>query len=99
MKVGRNHPCPCGSGKKFKKCCEAKTADHRGHRSVRCAICRRRISPDEEVDRVYLSGRPTNWLHCAQCIAHGVEWPDDLPRDADWPAWDVFRRDHPELDR
>lgn len=21
-KVGRNDPCPCGSGKKFKKCCE-----------------------------------------------------------------------------
>ncbi len=21
MKIGRNHPCPCGSGKKFKKCC------------------------------------------------------------------------------
>jgi preprotein translocase subunit SecA len=20
-KVGRNHPCPCGSGRKFKKCC------------------------------------------------------------------------------
>jgi len=20
-KVGRNAPCPCGSGKKFKKCC------------------------------------------------------------------------------
>ena len=20
-KVGRNHPCPCGSGKKYKKCC------------------------------------------------------------------------------
>ena len=20
--VGRNDPCPCGSGKKFKKCCE-----------------------------------------------------------------------------
>ena len=20
-KVGRNSPCPCGSGKKFKKCC------------------------------------------------------------------------------
>ncbi|MCJ7747844.1 MAG: SEC-C domain-containing protein [Desulfobacterales bacterium] len=20
-KVGRNNPCPCGSGKKFKKCC------------------------------------------------------------------------------
>ena len=21
MKVGRNEPCPCGSGKKFKNCC------------------------------------------------------------------------------
>jgi uncharacterized protein YchJ len=21
IKVGRNEPCPCGSGKKFKKCC------------------------------------------------------------------------------
>lgn len=23
QKAGRNDPCPCGSGKKFKKCCEA----------------------------------------------------------------------------
>lgn len=23
-KVGRNEPCPCGSGKKFKACCQAK---------------------------------------------------------------------------
>jgi hypothetical protein len=23
-KCGRNDPCPCGSGKKFKKCCETK---------------------------------------------------------------------------
>ena len=22
MKIGRNDPCPCGSGKKYKKCCE-----------------------------------------------------------------------------
>ncbi len=25
-KVGRNSPCPCGSGKKYKKCCGRKTA-------------------------------------------------------------------------
>ncbi|MDR2540199.1 MAG: SEC-C domain-containing protein [Chlamydiales bacterium] len=25
-KTGRNDPCPCGSGKKFKKCCESKAA-------------------------------------------------------------------------
>ena len=24
--VGRNDPCPCGSGKKFKKCCYGKSA-------------------------------------------------------------------------
>ena len=24
MKIGRNDPCPCGSGKKFKKCCQDK---------------------------------------------------------------------------
>jgi preprotein translocase subunit SecA len=23
QKIGRNDPCPCGSGKKFKKCCGA----------------------------------------------------------------------------
>jgi uncharacterized protein len=27
-KVGRNDPCPCGSGKKFKKCCGAATVLH-----------------------------------------------------------------------
>lgn len=24
-KIGRNDPCPCGSGKKYKKCCLSKT--------------------------------------------------------------------------
>jgi len=24
MRVGRNEPCPCGSGQKFKNCCEGK---------------------------------------------------------------------------
>jgi methionyl aminopeptidase len=36
-KIGRNDPCPCGSGKKFKKCC-ASQADH---------FSRRRIHPDK----------------------------------------------------
>jgi len=26
-KVGRNDPCPCGSGKKFKQCCEGVETD------------------------------------------------------------------------
>jgi uncharacterized protein YchJ len=27
-KVGRNDPCPCGSGKKYKKCCLGKDLYH-----------------------------------------------------------------------
>ena len=30
VRVGRNDPCSCGSGKKFKKCCEAKLGRSRG---------------------------------------------------------------------
>lgn len=26
-KIGRNDPCPCGSGKKYKKCCGKETAE------------------------------------------------------------------------
>ena len=25
MSIGRNDPCPCGSGKKYKKCCMQKS--------------------------------------------------------------------------
>jgi hypothetical protein len=27
MRIGRNDPCPCGSGKKFKKCCLGKPSE------------------------------------------------------------------------
>ena len=27
-KIGRNDPCSCGSGKKYKKCCALKGASH-----------------------------------------------------------------------
>jgi hypothetical protein len=27
MKIGRNDPCPCGSGRKFKLCCLARQDD------------------------------------------------------------------------
>lgn len=32
MKIGRNEPCPCGSGQKYKKCCSAK--DEAAHAEV-----------------------------------------------------------------
>ncbi len=30
VKIGRNEPCPCGSGKKYKKCCGAGASDNGG---------------------------------------------------------------------
>jgi hypothetical protein len=54
-KVGRNDPCPCGSGKKYKKC--------HGRRSVALS-CPRRVGPmrvpDAEVERFYAAWVP--WL-------------------------------------
>ncbi|MCI5052628.1 MAG: SEC-C domain-containing protein [Simkaniaceae bacterium] len=33
-KPGRNDPCPCGSGKKYKKCCGAKQGPKKIYASV-----------------------------------------------------------------
>ena len=30
MKMNRNEPCPCGSGKKYKNCCESKRFQKEG---------------------------------------------------------------------
>ena len=37
-KTGRNDQCPCGSGKKFKRCCEAKTPAARSSRVLMIAV-------------------------------------------------------------
>ncbi len=29
MSVGRNEPCPCGSGQKYKRCCDGKESRQR----------------------------------------------------------------------
>ena len=31
IKAHRNELCPCGSGKKYKKCCALKASSHRGN--------------------------------------------------------------------
>lgn len=41
MKVGRNDPCPCGRGKKYKKCCGDPAKQTRGNREVRERITQR----------------------------------------------------------
>ena len=42
MKPGRNDPCPCGSGKKYKKCCGATIpieAARPTHAARKCGVC------------------------------------------------------------
>jgi hypothetical protein len=34
VKAGRNDACPCGSGKKYKRCCESKEHRTRGSRAM-----------------------------------------------------------------
>jgi hypothetical protein len=37
-KPGRNDQCPCGSGRKYKKCCEGKTESRRASRVLIIAV-------------------------------------------------------------
>lgn len=37
-KPGRNDTCPCGSGRKFKKCCESKTGGRQTSRLLMLAV-------------------------------------------------------------
>ena len=48
MKVGRNEPCPCGSGKKYKKCCLAKDEAIRATTPPQAQIDAAEMEPEEE---------------------------------------------------
>jgi hypothetical protein len=37
-RIGRNDPCHCGSGRKFKRCCAGKTADQRTGRMLMIVV-------------------------------------------------------------
>jgi hypothetical protein len=38
MNIGRNDPCPCGSGKKYKKCCLAKDEEARREEAAKAPV-------------------------------------------------------------
>ena len=60
-KIGRNEPCPCGSGKKYKRCCQTAVALTPQRAAVRsptwselhrelCPCCLEKL--EERADRV-----------------------------------------------
>jgi hypothetical protein len=53
MKIGRNDPCPCGSGKKYKKCCmEKDQAAERARPALPIQLPSAR-TPDPHADAIY----------------------------------------------
>ncbi|MBI3926170.1 MAG: SEC-C domain-containing protein [Armatimonadetes bacterium] len=86
MGVGRNQPCPCGSGKKYKKCCLAEQGSEPAPASAIAAIQRLEASYRVKVFR-YLDRRlGKNWDDEAVEIftGGGDPDPDDLELLVAW---------------
>jgi hypothetical protein len=96
MKIGRNDPCPCGSGKKYKKCClQKETPDHRDLDYRRLSKAYNRLV-DELVDRVPKVFGPAAGF---RALDEFFLWPDpdDAPSDEEvarcdpvFAPWFVF---------
>jgi methionyl aminopeptidase len=58
VKVGRNDPCPCGSGKKFKKCClGSKTSGTEDLESLYVQKYRIRLKKEPDIEGIRKAGR------------------------------------------
>src|SRR5437867_4481641 len=76
MKVGRNDPCPCGSGKKYKKCCLEK--DQAAERAQRVATRSAATTSDD-------------WLPAPPTRPEPPPPPPPDPRVEAWNArWEDF---------
>ena len=77
--IGRNDPCPCGSGKKYKKCCLGTDKDPlakaKGH-MVKCNICDKEFdnnaagsfqSEEKEGKKIYFCPDCNMNLSCTTC--------------------------------
>jgi len=55
-RIGRNDPCPCGSGKKYKRCCEDKDKDRLRHSSTVAGMTQAevRAHPEEQLTQARL---------------------------------------------
>ena len=58
MKVGRNDPCPCGSGLKYKKCCLGKSnGEHRNLKEEYFRKYRIRLKDERDIEGIKKAGR------------------------------------------
>jgi uncharacterized protein YecA (UPF0149 family) len=96
MTVGRNDPCPCGSGKKFKKCCAAKAAPTTT--GLKAAI---RMKGGVSFDPVANAYRAIvhSWDN-AECIGEPQEWQTADTFESEEAAMSFYKTSiRPELER
>ena len=62
-KIGRNDPCPCGSGEKYKRCCQGK--DEAAQRLAREAS-NAELQADVEAGQAAIAGQLDRYQQCTQ---------------------------------
>ncbi len=87
MKIGRNDPCPCGSGQKYKKCCLGKEVVSSE------ALNYRRLSEahDQLVDRLVAYAARTFGEEAVHAAMHDARRARDLRRKIDARIGDAGR--------
>ena len=78
VNVGRNAPCPCGSGKKYKKCCLLAEQPHSDQSAARTLS---RCS--NEAAEALLEHAHATWGDGFLAAAWGAFWGDEGPADVD----------------
>lgn len=92
LKVGRNQPCPCGSGKKYKKCHGSFTAAPPPQAPVSKSIFEQMVQRHEAAERIRQNqqgfGRPVVSFRAfdRQMVAVG----DTIYHSADWKTFPDF---------
>lgn len=82
MRVGRNDPCPCGSGRKYKHCCLRKNEERArgGLGSATASAGRGSFDPEEMLmDQAGVSSREELHRLMREFEVHCESLPDDVP--------------------
>ena len=96
MTVGRNDPCPCGSGKKFKKCCgvrrETAMSGLKAALRMKGGVC---FDPAANAYRAIVH----SWDN-AECIGEPQKWQTDDTFASEDAAMDFYKANiRPGLER
>lgn len=78
MKIGRNDPCPCGSGLKYKKCCLKKDTDFENRKDLYLKRYGIRLKTKSDIEAIKIAGKlAVDTLEMAeQYIKPGVKTDD-----------------------